>query len=61
MAMALQSVYLAEVGRPFAAALFGFIDGEANQATDAMKKSIARNSRLDVLGISRQHSHTLAE
>ena len=30
----LQSVYLAEVGRPFAAALFRLIGGEANQVAD---------------------------
>lgn len=34
----LQSVYLAEVGRPFAAALFRLIGGEANQVKDVAKE-----------------------
>lgn len=34
----LQSVYLAEVGRPFAAALFRLIGGEANQVADVAKE-----------------------
>jgi putative restriction endonuclease len=34
----LQSVYLAEVGRPFAAALFRLIGGEANKVADVAKE-----------------------
>ncbi len=34
----LQSVYLAEVGRPFAAALFRLIGGEANKIADVAKE-----------------------
>src|SRR6186713_1922980 len=34
----LQSVYLAEVGRPFAAALFRLIGGEANMVADVAKE-----------------------
>jgi len=34
----LQSVYLAEVGRPFAAALFRLIGGDANQVKDVAKE-----------------------
>ena len=36
----LQSVYLAEVGRPFAAALFRLIGGEANQVADVAKEVV---------------------
>ena len=39
----LQSVYLAEVGRPFAAALFRLIGSEANQVT-SRRRLIARSS-----------------
>ena len=34
----LQSVYLAEVGRPFVAALFRLIGGEANNVADVAKE-----------------------
>jgi hypothetical protein len=34
----LQSVYLAEVGRPFAAALFRLIGGETNKVADVAKE-----------------------
>ena len=36
----LQSVYLAEVGRPFAAALFRLIGGEANKVADVAKEVV---------------------
>ncbi|MEJ0086420.1 MAG: hypothetical protein WDO72_12090 [Pseudomonadota bacterium] len=36
----LQSVYLAEVGRPFAAALFRLIGGEANKVADVAKEGV---------------------
>ena len=45
----LQSVYLAEVGRPFAAALFRLIGGEANQVKD-----VAEVDRADHLSPSRE-------
>jgi hypothetical protein len=41
----LQSVYLAEVGRPFAAALFRLIGGEANQVKDVAME-VDRAERL---------------
>lgn len=36
----LQSVYLAEVGRPFAAALFRLIGGDANKVADVAKEVV---------------------
>ncbi|MEJ0086412.1 MAG: hypothetical protein WDO72_12050 [Pseudomonadota bacterium] len=41
----LQSVYLAEVGRPFAAALFRLIGGEANKVA-YVAKEVDRAKRL---------------
>jgi len=46
----LQSVYLAEVGRPFAAALFRLIGGEANQVKDVAKEV----DRAELLSPSRE-------
>jgi hypothetical protein len=46
----LQSVYLAEVGRPFAAALFRLIGGEANKVADVAKEV----ERAEQLGPSRE-------
>ena len=46
----LQSVYLAEVGRPFAAALFRLIGGEANQVADVAKEV----DRAEALSPSRE-------
>ena len=40
----LQSVYLAEVGRPFAAALFRLIGGEANKVADVAKEVVTHMS-----------------
>jgi hypothetical protein len=39
-----QSVYLAEVGRPFAAALFRLIGGEANKVADVAKEVVVHMS-----------------
>jgi hypothetical protein len=46
----LQSVYLAEVGRPFAAALFRLIGGEANQVKDVAREV----DRVEQLSPSRE-------
>jgi hypothetical protein len=46
----LQSVYLAEVGRPFAAALFRLIGGEANKVADVAKEVDCGSSRAHCRG-----------
>lgn len=46
----LQSVYLTEVGRPLAAALFRLIGGEANQVKDVAKEG----DRAELLSPSRE-------
>jgi hypothetical protein len=46
----LQSMYLAEVGRPFAAALFRLIGGEANKIADVAKEV----DRAELLSPSRR-------
>src|SRR3954463_12017976 len=57
----LQSVYLAEVGRPFAAALFRLMGGEANQVADVAKEVVTHEpiagARSRAMGGARRTRH----